>query len=220
MRIATRSDLSGAVLTLEGPFEAASERELHDALLAIGGDRPIVIDFREVRLVEDFALARLAGELGGTLRGRVTLLGLSEHHHRLLHYFGLDPGRSVAAPTAFGNESAHAMPMLLLVDDDEGLRAVLADFLSNRGYQVCQASNVNEAVRHAIDKRPAAVLLDMTMPDGLQIREQLRGNANRAEVPVILISESQCPVPEGCAVLQKPFELDLLVAALESVLER
>lgn len=81
----------GAVIAIEGSFDAADADQLGtiaSALDATGG--PITLDFHEVRSASDMAVVRLAR---GILEppGHVSMAGLSEHHHRLLHYIGLEP---------------------------------------------------------------------------------------------------------------------------------
>ncbi len=92
MTITAQIGSTGTVLALEGSFDLDGAERLHDALRQIDAGRSITVDFHEVRLFHDLAVARLARELndlndaGGR---RLTLLGLSEHHHRLLRYVGV-----------------------------------------------------------------------------------------------------------------------------------
>ena len=84
---ATDSDV--VVLRLAGTFDAAEAWRVHDAL----GDFPpgtrVSLDFREVRVFHDFAIALLARELLAR-HGRVTAVGLCQHQRRILKYFGVD----------------------------------------------------------------------------------------------------------------------------------
>ncbi len=85
MSIQAHEGTSGTVLQVDGAFDPDEADRLHLLLLALAPDRPVTLDFRAVRLFHDSAVARLARELG---QRRVALLGLSEHHHRLLRYIG------------------------------------------------------------------------------------------------------------------------------------
>ncbi len=76
------------MLALNGSFGPAEEERLQAMLRTFDPERPITIDFREVRLFHDLAVARLARDIG-ELNRHVSLVGLSEHHHRLLRYIGL-----------------------------------------------------------------------------------------------------------------------------------
>jgi anti-anti-sigma regulatory factor len=85
---------SGTVVELRGAFDSAEADRLHALLEEIEPRRPVTIDFRAVRLFHDFAVARLARDLGDGNR-RVAVLGLSEHHHRLLRYMAeSQPGKA------------------------------------------------------------------------------------------------------------------------------
>ncbi len=85
MSIQAHEGTSGTVVEVDGAFDPDEADRLHALLLDLEPDRPVTLDFRAVRLFHDLAVARLARELGGR---RVALLGLSEHHHRLLRYIG------------------------------------------------------------------------------------------------------------------------------------
>ncbi len=87
MTVRARDESNKTVLVVLGTFDAAEAERLHDALVKIERERPVTIDFHEVRLFKDFAVAGLVQEIAARM-GRVTLVGLSEHHHRLLRYVG------------------------------------------------------------------------------------------------------------------------------------
>jgi hypothetical protein len=77
----------GTVVSVEGAaFDSAAAEHLHSLLLKLDPAQPITIDLRSVRIVHDTAVAQLAGDLLPSFH-RVLLLGLSEHHHRLMRYF-------------------------------------------------------------------------------------------------------------------------------------
>jgi hypothetical protein len=88
MTIDTHADADGTVLSIEGTaFDAGEAEHLHRLLLELDPAQPLTIDLRSVRLVHDTAVAQLARDLLPAFR-RVSLLGLSEHHRRLMRYFG------------------------------------------------------------------------------------------------------------------------------------
>ena len=76
------------VLVVRDGFEASDADELHDQLRRIGRDRPITVDLRAIRRIEDFVMARLARDLA---RGSLHVLGLSHHQLRLLRYLSAKP---------------------------------------------------------------------------------------------------------------------------------
>jgi CheY-like chemotaxis protein len=77
---------------------------------------------------------------------------------------------------------------VLLVDDEEDFRKLLAFWLQSRGYNVITASNGEEAIKLAKEENPAIIFMDLNMPvmDGTDALKKLR-EFNK-DVPVIIIS--------------------------------
>jgi chemosensory pili system protein ChpA (sensor histidine kinase/response regulator) len=104
---------------------------------------------------------------------------------------------------------------ILVVDDDAAIRNVVADILELSDFQVRTASNGAEALAYLRVERPAAVLLDLMMPvmDGRELLHHIRGEANWASLPVVIMSAARdAPLladeMDAQAFLPKPFELD------------
>ncbi len=74
-----------AVVALDGAFDCAAADRLHETLVELG-PVPVTVDFRQVRMIDDSAVGRLARETAGGQH--LALVGLSVHHHRLLRYLG------------------------------------------------------------------------------------------------------------------------------------
>ena len=71
----------------------------------------------------------------------------------------------------------HAVkPLVLLVDDEPGVRSVLDDFLTERGFRVFPAVDADEALQAIKHERPSLMILDLKLPKmgGLELLEQLR----------------------------------------------
>jgi len=107
---------------------------------------------------------------------------------------------------------------VLVVDDDEQLRYVLLETMTDDGYEVEAASNGREAL--AIMRRwsPDLIVLDLMMPvmDGEAFRrEQLRlGLADRAPLIVLSAAREMRGLAErvgATAAVAKPFDLDDLL---------
>ncbi len=110
------------------------------------------------------------------------------------------------------------VPLILLVEDDPGIRDTLAECLAAERYGVTPAENGAEAlerVRGGV--RPDLVLLDLIMPvmNGAELLERLRADGVLGDVPVVLMTAaapaSGMEMPAADAVLPKPFELDELL---------
>ena len=113
---------------------------------------------------------------------------------------------------------------VLIVEDDESLRVIVARHLRSLGYGVSEAPSVEGAVE-ALDGglRPAVVILDLNLP-GSTGWDLLRGPAlGAAGSPPVVITSATTVSPKwlaefGCAgYLPKPFPLDTLVATIERV---
>ena len=69
-----------------------------------------------------------------------------------------------------------ATPKILVVDDYENLRKLLATFLARLGYTVLQAADGRTAIQIAIAEVPKLILLNLLLPDmnGVEVARQLR----------------------------------------------
>ena len=116
---------------------------------------------------------------------------------------------------------------LLLVDDEENLRSMLAAALAHSGFEVTTAENGREALTLTKEILPDLILLDVMMPDldGFEVCRRLR--AEYVKVPIIFLTardETSDKVrgltTGGDDYLVKPFSLDELVARVQAVLRR
>ena len=107
---------------------------------------------------------------------------------------------------------------ILVIDDDDDIRAVLAMVLDEAGFRVVTAANGREALEHLReDPQPDVILLDLMMPemDGYQFRaEQQRDPALRA-IPTLIVTAgtvtSRVEALGAEAILRKPVSLRRLV---------
>jgi DNA-binding response OmpR family regulator len=115
---------------------------------------------------------------------------------------------------------------ILLVDDDESLRQVISQYLTQEGYRVVAAGSGAEALKLFYAERPGAVLLDLMMPgmDGWEVCARLR---ELSDAPILLVTArtSQEDKLRGFRLgiddyLSKPFSLAELAARLQAVLSR
>ncbi len=113
---------------------------------------------------------------------------------------------------------------ILVVDDDPAIRRLLRNTLLRADYMVIEAGDAREALRQAAAERPAAVLLDLGLPDrdGLGIIPLLRAQGDA----VILVVSAREAVEEKVTALDlgaddfvtKPFDTDELLARLRVAL--
>src|SRR5262245_57512304 len=84
----------------------------------------------------------------------------------------------------------HSPPRILIVDDNETNRDILATRLAKHGFDLTQAGDGEEALAAARAQLPDLVLLDVMMPklDGFEVCRCLKGDASMPFTPIILIT--------------------------------
>ena len=83
-----------------------------------------------------------------------------------------------------------ASETILIVDDHEANRMLLASQLQLEGYRTIQASDGQEGVNLAETERPDLILLDVMMPvmNGFQVCSQLKSQSETAVIPIIMVT--------------------------------
>jgi DNA-binding response OmpR family regulator len=122
-----------------------------------------------------------------------------------------------------------AKPTILVADDEEDVRELVAYRLTRSGYEVIDAADGEEAFRLASERPPDLMVLDVMMPrlDGYELTRRVRAEESLRAVPVILLTarSQETDVGRGFDVgaddyLKKPFNPDELVARVRAVLGR
>ena len=125
--------------------------------------------------------------------------------------------------------SASSGARLLVADDSERNREILARQLERQGYSVTSVSNGVEVLRLLRERPYDLVLLDVLMPemDGFSALEAIKADSELREIPVIMISASdeyssviRCIESGAEDYLPKPFDPVLLRARLKASLEK
>ncbi|HWF01424.1 MAG TPA: response regulator transcription factor [Caulobacteraceae bacterium] len=119
---------------------------------------------------------------------------------------------------------------LLVIDDDDRLRGLIAEFLQGAGFRVSGARNAAAARRLIGAMRFDLVVVDVMMPgeDGLSLTRWLRSQAGLAgSAPILMLTARGDPGDriEGLRAgaddyLAKPFEPEELVLRIEAILRR
>jgi len=132
-----------------------------------------------------------------------------------------------SARTARATATVHEAPDVLLVDDNDDLRMVLAMVLSRHGYRVVEAADEPSAIEALRRTRPSLVLSDLRLPvgDGLGVLRAAKDLD--ATLPVILITgygaieEAVTAVREGALdYLPKPVDHEHLVLTVSRAIEQ
>lgn len=122
------------------------------------------------------------------------------------------------------------MPLLILIaDDDPGIRLAVSDYLEISGYSVITAKNGQEALSLLESYHPHLLISDIKMPrkDGYDLVRLVRQRPEFRLLPVIFLTERASTNDKilgyqaGCDLyLPKPFEIEELGAVIRSLLER
>ena len=122
------------------------------------------------------------------------------------------------------------MPLLILIaEDDPGIRLAVHDYLEISGYSVITAEDGEQALSLLEKYHPHLVISDINMPkhDGYQLIKQIRQLPQFRLLPVIFLTE-YAEIEQrikgyqaGCDIyLPKPFEMSELGAIIRNLLER
>jgi two-component system KDP operon response regulator KdpE len=114
-------------------------------------------------------------------------------------------------------------PVILVVDDDGPILALMRNLLKEFGFQPVTAESGSSAIQAARTHPPALVLLDKNMPGmtGDEIIRLLRAEPGSADLPVVILSGermSRADVAQfgADAAVQKPFDVMSLIDQIRS----
>ncbi len=115
---------------------------------------------------------------------------------------------------------------ILIVDDERTIRLAIAELLETEGYVVDTARDGAGALESMRRNRPVLAIVDLMMPvlDGWTLLRTCRSDPMLADVRVIVMSArldaQQAAAAAGAsACLIKPFDVDVLLAALDAAIQ-
>jgi DNA-binding response OmpR family regulator len=119
----------------------------------------------------------------------------------------------------------HAPRTVLIVDDEPSIADVLAELLSEEGYQTQIAIGGDHALSMLATGRPDLMLLDLYMPgmSGIEVLASLRANDAFVALPVLMMTAGSIDRDDltgqgATAVISKPFEMDTLLETVRTTL--
>ena len=124
--------------------------------------------------------------------------------------------------------SPHAMPTLLLSDDDESIRMVARLGLTRAGYDVTVVEDGTEALAAARADAFDLVVLDWMLPgiDGIDVCRALKADPATAALPVVFLTAAshdgahdEAMAAGAVGVIAKPFNPTTLGAEIRAILD-
>ncbi|MBN9645635.1 response regulator transcription factor [Terrisporobacter glycolicus] len=118
------------------------------------------------------------------------------------------------------------MKKIIIVEDEEKIRAELKNFLVNYNYEVICLSKFESIIGDILKKNAHLVLLDINLPiyDGYYICREIRKKSN---VPIIVVSSRDTEMDELMSInlgaddfITKPYNTQILLARVNSILKR
>lgn len=108
---------------------------------------------------------------------------------------------------------------VLIVEDNDDLRALYEYALSGEGYAVKTAANGQIALDMLaiMPAMPGLIILDLMMPvmDGWEFLKNRAANETYAQVPVIVCTAVKEQTPTGVPFMRKPLDLNKLIETVQ-----
>ncbi len=120
------------------------------------------------------------------------------------------------------------MPLILLIEDNHDIAAIVGEHLEHSGYEVDFAADGITGLHLAVTQEFDAIILDLMLPgmDGLDICRKLRGEAGK-DTPILMLTARDTLEDKVSGLdagaddyLVKPFEIEELDARLRAMLRR
>jgi CheY-like chemotaxis protein len=110
---------------------------------------------------------------------------------------------------------------ILIIDDDAGIRDMLAIALEMEGYSIFTACNGQEGIEKLTNiPTPSLILLDLMMPvmNGYEFLDSLHTNPKTDHIPVVLLTAyaDQAKKMTAHSIIRKPIALATLLKAVET----
>ncbi len=122
-----------------------------------------------------------------------------------------------------------AQETILIVDDEQDIRELVAYNLKKEGYQTLEASTGEEALRKAREQNPDLILLDLMLPgvSGLDVMKRLKADPTAKDVLVIMLTAKgeEADIVTGLELgaddyITKPFSNRVVIARIRAVIRR
>ena len=118
---------------------------------------------------------------------------------------------------------------ILIVEDEQDIRELLAYNLEKEGYATVQAADGKEGLELARSRKPDLILLDLMLPkmDGLAVCRELERDSGTVRIPIIMLTARGEDVDRILGFelgaddyITKPYNIPILLARVKAVLRR
>ena len=117
--------------------------------------------------------------------------------------------------------------MILIVDDEAGVRELLGDALRIAGFETATAPDGMSALTAIRDKKPDLLIIDINMPlmDGFELVERLRSTGDNTPALMLSARADRVDITRGLTLgaddyVTKPFGLEELLLRVKAILRR
>lgn len=120
------------------------------------------------------------------------------------------------------------MYSILVVDDEESIRAALVRVLTPEGYTVITAENLTEGFAVCVRSKPDLIILDVNLPDGygLDLCRKIKADQKLRHIPVFILTGESVDVDNRLSGLEagaddyilKPFNPGELIFRIKRIL--
>ena len=113
--------------------------------------------------------------------------------------------------------------LILVIDDDQTVCELMARYLEREGFVVRTATGGREGLQLARELHPAAITLDINMPDldGWTVLAAMKGDPQLADIPVVLVTiednRSRGYSLGATEYMTKPIDRDRLISLLQGI---
>ena len=119
------------------------------------------------------------------------------------------------------NSHKFARGKVLVAEDDDDNRNLLAFLLESEGWQITEATNGKEALEKVVKEQPEVLILDNRMPEltGTEVYQQIRAQGIHVSVVLVTAFSDLEELASSLGIryfLKKPFELPQLIATIEA----
>ena len=115
---------------------------------------------------------------------------------------------------------------ILVVEDNEELQGILADFLEVKGAEADFASNGLQGLNLALEHDFDAIVLDVMMPklDGMDVLREIKKDSRMAVIPIVILTSSedteslrQSYLLQANSYIHKPVDFDEFVCVIDMI---